>query len=71
MIDEARGFASTSDGPVLVLAPETLQQIEDAEAADGFEGGMSGADGEGGYSRLGGAALDFKLSGRRTSGFSG
>ena len=29
-------------GRCLVLAPETLQQIQDAEAAGAFEGGMTG-----------------------------
>ena len=35
------------------MAPETLAQIEAAEAAGGFEGGMSGASGEGGFSAEG------------------
>ncbi|WP_031069906.1 hypothetical protein [Streptomyces sp. NRRL WC-3742] len=45
--DEARNFFQTngSAGPILVLAPDVLQQIQDAEAAGGFEGGMSGKDG--------------------------
>jgi hypothetical protein len=44
-VEEAKETAANQAGPVLVLAPETLQQIEEAEAAGGFEGGMSGADG--------------------------
>ncbi|MFI6156515.1 hypothetical protein ACIBCA_27965 [Kitasatospora sp. NPDC051170] len=45
--DEARAFLQTngSAGPILVLAPDVLQQIQDAEAAGGFEGGMSGPQG--------------------------
>lgn len=45
--EEARTFLQTngSGGPVLVLAPDVLQQIQDAEAAGGFEGGMTGKEG--------------------------
>lgn len=44
-IEEARDYASRG-GRYLVLDPDTLQQIENAEAAGGFEGGQIGnADG--------------------------
>jgi hypothetical protein len=36
-LEDVRDFAS-SGGKFLVLDPETLQQIEDAEAQGGFEG---------------------------------
>ena len=49
--EEARDYlqANGSGGPILVLASDVLEQIQAAEAAGGYEGGMSGADGEGGY----------------------
>ena len=69
-----------SAGPILVLAPEVLQQIQNAEAAGGFEGGMSGmsGDGSGGFSAEGNAGpnassaadlppLDIDLEGAVTS----
>lgn len=78
---EARDYveANGSGGPVLVLAPEVLEQIQAAEAAGGYEGGMSGADGQGGYSAEGNAGpnasdgselppLDIDLEGAWTSG---
>lgn len=40
-IEDARAMAA-GRGPCIVMAPETLQQIEEAEAAGGFEGGMTG-----------------------------
>lgn len=45
--EEARDYlqANGSGGPILVLAPDVLEQIQAAEAAGGFEGGMSGEDG--------------------------
>ena len=44
-VEEARDYASTG-GKYLVLDPETLQRIETAESAGGFEGGQTGnADG--------------------------
>jgi hypothetical protein len=53
--DEAREYlqANGSGGPILVLAPDVLEQIQAAEAAGGYEGGMSGANGAGGYSTVG------------------
>lgn len=51
--DEARTYCAEQGGRFYVMAPETLAQIEAAEAAGGFEGGMSGASGEGGYSAQG------------------
>ena len=52
-IEEARQFASERSGPFLGLSRETLDQIENAEAAGGFEGGQSGASGAGGFSAPG------------------
>lgn len=52
-LDEARAYAADNGLKYLVLSPETLAQIESAEAAGGFEGGMSGASGSGGYSTSG------------------
>jgi hypothetical protein len=52
-VDEAKQVASQGTGPFLVLSQETLDQIEAAEAAGGFEGGMSGASGQGGFSAPG------------------
>ena len=46
---------NASGGPILVLAPEVLQQIQAAEAQGGFESGMSGASGDGGFSAEGDA----------------
>ncbi|MDX3242481.1 hypothetical protein [Streptomyces sp. ME18-1-4] len=45
--EEARDFlqANGSGGPILILAPDVLEQIQAAEGAGGHEGGMSGADG--------------------------
>jgi hypothetical protein len=44
-VKDARAIAA-GRGPCIVLAPETLQQIEDAEAAGAFDGGLTGnADG--------------------------
>jgi hypothetical protein len=44
-VEEVREFAAAR-GKFLVLNPDTLQQIEDAEARGGFEGGFTGgADG--------------------------
>lgn len=51
-VEEARQYVQ-SNGPCLVLSRETLDQIEAAETAGGYEGGMSGASGEGGYSASG------------------
>jgi hypothetical protein len=36
---------NASGGPILVLAPDVLEQIQAAEAQGGFEGGMSGDSG--------------------------
>lgn len=46
-VEEARDFlqANGSGGPILVLAPDVLEQIQTAEAAGGFQGGMSGGAG--------------------------
>ena len=44
-IEEARSIASTG-GRYLVVDPETMQQVEEAEASGGYEGGKTGnADG--------------------------
>jgi hypothetical protein len=45
--EEVREFLSANafDDEILVLSPEVLAQIQAAEEAGGFEGGMSGADG--------------------------
>jgi hypothetical protein len=51
--DEARTYSAEQGGRFYVMAPETLAQIEAAEAAGGFEGGMSGASGQGGFSAQG------------------
>jgi hypothetical protein len=51
--DDARTYSAEQGGRFYVMAPETLAQIEAAEAAGGFEGGMSGASGQGGYSAQG------------------
>ena len=45
--------------PSLVLAEETLRQIEDAEAQGGFEGGMSGNADGGGFSAPGSSGPSF------------
>ncbi|MDB5395673.1 MAG: hypothetical protein JWM91_3179 [Rhodospirillales bacterium] len=55
-IEEAKAYAVQHGGRYYVLAPETLAQIEAAEAAGGYEGGMSGVSGEGGYSAEGSGA---------------
>ncbi|WP_163544434.1 hypothetical protein [Occultella kanbiaonis] len=52
-VADARAFAVEKAGPFLVIAPETLDAIVAAEAAGGFEGGMSGSSGDGGYSAPG------------------
>jgi hypothetical protein len=52
-IDEAKQIAHKGAGPFLVLSQETLDQIKAAEDAGGFEGGMSGASGQGGFSAPG------------------
>jgi hypothetical protein len=52
-IEEAIDFSAQNPGRHFVMAPETLDQIEAAEAAGGFEGGMSGVSGEGGFSAEG------------------
>jgi hypothetical protein len=52
-VEEAKQVAAGRTGRFLVLSRETLDQIEAAEAAGGFEGGMSGASGEGGFSAPG------------------
>ena len=54
--EEAKDYAAENGGKYYVLAPETLAQIEQveaAEAAGGYEGGMSCASGDGGYSAEG------------------
>ncbi|GAA3112942.1 hypothetical protein GCM10010449_39000 [Streptomyces rectiviolaceus] len=69
--------ANGSGGPILILAPDVLEQIQAAEAAGGHEGGMSGAAGEGGFSAAGNAGpnssdgselplLDFDMEGAVT-----
>lgn len=50
---EAQAAAQSQNRPFLVLCRETLDQIEAAEEAGGFEGGMSGASGDGGFSAPG------------------
>ena len=57
-MEEAQQFAAEGSGPFLVLSPETLDQIKRAEAAGGFEGGMSGASGGGGFSAPGSGGAD-------------
>lgn len=52
-VEEARDFAQSQGKPFLVLSRETLDKIEAAEAAGGFEGGMSGASGDAGFSAPG------------------
>ena len=52
-IQEAKDFSLQNPGRHFVMTAETLDQIEAAEAAGGFEGGMSGASGEGGFSAEG------------------
>jgi hypothetical protein len=52
-IEEAMDFSLRNPGRHFVMSPEILDQIEAAEAAGGFEGGMSGASGEGGFSAEG------------------
>lgn len=56
-VEEARQFAQ-GNGPCLVLSRETFDQIEAAEAAGGFEGGLSAASGEGGFSAPGSGGSD-------------
>jgi len=57
-VEDAKRVAAEGTGPFLVLSQETLDQIEAAEAAGGFEGGMSGASGEGGFSAPGSGGPD-------------
>jgi hypothetical protein len=52
-IEEAREYAASKGGKYLVLTPEILQRIEDAEAAGGFEGGMTGQSSGAPYSATG------------------
>ena len=52
-IEDAIEFSASNPGRHFVMTVETLDQIEAAEAAGGFEGGMSGASGEGGFSAEG------------------
>jgi hypothetical protein len=52
-IEEAKAIPSDGQGWFLVLSQETLDQIRSAEEAGGFEGGMSGASGRGGFSAPG------------------
>lgn len=52
-IEEAMDFSLQNPGRHFVMSPEILDQIQAAEAAGGFEGGMSGASGEGGFSAEG------------------
>ncbi|MEO7688658.1 MAG: hypothetical protein ABIS51_05180 [Sphingomonas sp.] len=52
-IEEAMDFSLRNPGRHFVMSQEILDQIEAAEAAGGFEGGMSGASGEGGFSAEG------------------
>lgn len=75
--EEVRGFLSANalDGEVLVLSPEVFAQIQAAEEAGGFEGGMSGPDGTSQPGSSGpnssdgseGAPLDFDIEGAWTS----
>jgi hypothetical protein len=46
-IEQAKQIAAGRGGRGLVLSPEILDRIE---AAEGFEGGMPGASGRGGFS---------------------
>lgn len=57
-VEEVRDYAAQGQGTILVLAPEILQQIEAAEAAGGYEGGMTGSSDGAGYSAAGSGALD-------------
>jgi hypothetical protein len=52
-IEEAMAIPNDGQGWFLVLSEETLNQIRSAEEAGGFEGGMSGASGQGGFSAPG------------------
>jgi hypothetical protein len=52
-IEDAIAFSANNPGRHFVMTVKTLDQIEAAEAAGGFEGGMSGASGEGGFSAEG------------------
>lgn len=54
--EAVRDYLDAHPGPNLVLAPETLGQIQRAEDAGGFEGGQSGGT-DGGISREGYAGL--------------
>jgi hypothetical protein len=49
-IEQAKQIAAGRGGRGLVLSPEILDRIE---AAEGFEGGMPGAFGRGGFSAPG------------------
>lgn len=66
--EEAKQYATENGGTYLVLAPEVLAQIRAAEEAGGFEGGMSGAAGEGGFSTAG-KAPDTDTAGNVLDGF--
>jgi hypothetical protein len=61
-MEEAKQYASTGNGPYLVLSRETVDQIEAAEATGGFEGGQTGASGEGGYSAPASGGVDSSFS---------
>ncbi len=50
--EAVRDYLAAHPGPNLVLAPETLEQIQRAENAGGFEGGQSGGT-DGGVSQEG------------------
>ena len=55
--EEVRDFASAG-GKFLVLDRDTLQQIEDAEAQGGFEGGFTGDSGGAPFTGVGGGGPD-------------
>ena len=57
-VDEARQIAAGRSGRILVLSREVFAQIQAAEDAGGFEGGMSGNAGGAGYSAPGGGGVD-------------
>ncbi|MFQ6329135.1 hypothetical protein ACLMAL_23775 [Nocardia sp. CWNU-33] len=52
---------SHGSGPVMVLSPETLEHIQQAEDAGGFEGGQSGGV-DGGYSAEGDGGPEMNLA---------
>lgn len=58
-LDEARRYAQEQGGAFYVTSPDILDRIEAAEEAGGFEGGMTGAAGGGGYTAEGNPGPSF------------